>query len=115
VSKIYDIASAVDFEDETSRETALRELRDISNLQLRSVAMIPEESLAGVWKIAAVLAREELARRSDDEVRKLAKLSTLLAAGMGILGVCIGAILTAWLDDGHLLPKAATEQSTETN
>lgn len=113
MSKLYDIAAAADFEDEASREDALRKVRELSDIQLRSVAMISQDNLTGVWKKATVLASEEISRRSDEAAKSLARRSTIWAGVTAIAGVVVGAMLGAWLEDGDLLPGSPADSTEE--
>ncbi len=95
---IHKVANEANFEDEASRLTALRKMKNFSDVQLQSVVMIPRENLAGAWKKAAVLAEVEISRRNDEQARKLARNTTYISGLIGLVGVILGVILAEYLD-----------------
>ncbi|WP_372993885.1 hypothetical protein [Sulfitobacter sp.] len=113
MSQIYKISSNLDVEDDISRQNALSEVQNISDLQLRSIAMIPSENLAGPWKNASLLAHAELARRDQLTLRRLTRRSTFWTGTIAVFGVVVGALLADWLEDGDLRPSRQLKFSEE--
>lgn len=114
MSRPFDIARKTDFGKPEKIEQAMAEMADVSDAELYETIITTQIPQSGDWKKAGSLARAEVEIRRDKAAQKLATKTTAISAGVGIIGVVLGAFLGAWLatpNSGSSVDKPPIQQS----